>query len=381
MGPNNLFRFFRQATLTAYNLNRAIGVPVFHRHPRMGDVAEHPFALPLYDEDYTVDLVWEADDTIDSFMLSKKLPVYDQKQFNFNCMNKLDLLVKCGERIEETRHMTGIDYFFKAAELETNPPVLNIDSISNLAFHLQQKFYPCVGIIYGRRCLPSQKRWMESYKNIAENYLRPANIRFIVQKFIQRQLKNTRFIAVHWRFDSDWLDMCKESRKRGARDRNAGICRLVMGLSYDKQIRDRFANNIKKIMKERNMQKIYLASPPNNIDLIRELKKSFGEDNFFYYDDMISFVNHTMYPGYAGNNYFSSFLEQELCFQSSFFLGAPLSSWTQSVLIERLAVEKTDYDDVLRIVTKGGHDPPPPGYPPLILQFPEGDFQFSVSKF
>ena len=32
MGPNNLFRLLRQGAVTAYDLNRGITVPVFHRY-------------------------------------------------------------------------------------------------------------------------------------------------------------------------------------------------------------------------------------------------------------------------------------------------------------------------------------------------------------
>ena len=41
------------------------------RHPRMGDTAKNPFVLPIFDTNYTVDLVWSAGDTIDVGMLKK----------------------------------------------------------------------------------------------------------------------------------------------------------------------------------------------------------------------------------------------------------------------------------------------------------------------
>ena len=37
----------------------------------MGDAAKNPFILPIYDTNYTVDLVWPAGDTIDIGMLKK----------------------------------------------------------------------------------------------------------------------------------------------------------------------------------------------------------------------------------------------------------------------------------------------------------------------
>ena len=35
----------------------------------MGDAAKNPFVLPIFDTNYTVDLVWPAGDTIDVGML------------------------------------------------------------------------------------------------------------------------------------------------------------------------------------------------------------------------------------------------------------------------------------------------------------------------
>jgi len=41
------------------------------RHPRMGDQAADPFVLPIFDTNYTVDLVWPPSETIDLGMLKK----------------------------------------------------------------------------------------------------------------------------------------------------------------------------------------------------------------------------------------------------------------------------------------------------------------------
>ena len=37
----------------------------------MGDKASNPFVLPIFDTNYTVDLVWPPSDTIDVGMLKK----------------------------------------------------------------------------------------------------------------------------------------------------------------------------------------------------------------------------------------------------------------------------------------------------------------------
>ena len=314
MGPNNLFRMMRQGIVNAYDLNYTVAIPVFHRHPRMGDVATHPFVLPIYDINYTVDLVWSADDTIDTWSLSRKMHVTDMSGYKDFCGDKLDLVVKCGEKTDENRREAGFQYFLEAGELDANYEEVYVDSITelesvtrnlSLSSSRDRSRDPCIGIVYGRRCLPSQPNWLKSYSNLSENIKRPANVRLLATKFINQILKTKDFLAVHWRFDSDWLDMCKPTRARGARDRNASICRVVMGLSYDETIRDNFVKNMREKMEEYKMSTIYLASPPNNLELIRMLELSFP-GKFYFMEDLYKFADMDVYKGYLDNNYFAS---------------------------------------------------------------------------
>ena len=63
MGPNNLFRLLRQGAITASRLSRTVVVPVFHRHPRMGDNAKNPFVLPIFDTNYSAFERWKVEFT------------------------------------------------------------------------------------------------------------------------------------------------------------------------------------------------------------------------------------------------------------------------------------------------------------------------------
>ena len=91
----------------------------------------------------------------------------------------------------------------------------------------------------------------------------------------------------------------------------------------------------------------------------------------------MKFSNKTMGPEFLDNNYKASFVEQEIGFSkwwrhgscdviiyyviefnlyflgSQFYLGASLSSWTQTVLTDRLARNNKKHDSVLKIVTNG----------------------------
>lgn len=381
MGPNNLFRLLRQGAVDAYGMGRGVTVPVFHRHPRMGDAAKNPFVLPIFDTNYTVDLVWPAGDTIDVGMLKKVMPVQGMREMQVMCNQQIDALVKCGT-IDEKRY-EGIVHFQRAINMPVQKEIL-IKSMEELnpkscgmtvcpeqkAATVDISSYKCVGMVYGKKCLPDQEQWLAQFTELARNFLRPTVIRRFSQDFIEKIINNKPYLFVHWRYESDWLDMCKPSRPKGARERNKEICKLIMGLTYDENTRNMFVNNLKAKMAEYNLETVYLASPPNNIDLIRLLNSSFP-GNFFYMDDVMKFSNKTMGPEFLDNNYKASFVEQEIGFRSQFYLGASLSSWTQTVLTDRLARNNKKHDSVLKIVTNGA-----PGYPELVFQFPEGDFTF-----
>ena len=45
----------------------------------MGDAAKNPFVLPIFDTNYTVDLVWPAGDTIDVGMLKKVMSKFQTR--------------------------------------------------------------------------------------------------------------------------------------------------------------------------------------------------------------------------------------------------------------------------------------------------------------
>lgn len=381
MGPNNLFRLLRQGAVDAYGMGRGVTVPVFHRHPRMGDAAKNPFVLPIFDTNYTVDLVWPAGDTIDVGMLKKVMPVQGMREMQVMCNQQIDALVKCGT-IDEKRY-EGIVHFQRAINMPVQKEILikSMEELNpktcGLTVCPEQKpptvditSYKCVGMVYGKKCLPDQEQWLAQFTEIARNFLRPTVIRRFSQDFIEKIINNKPYLFVHWRYESDWLDMCKPSRPKGARERNKEICKLIMGLTYDENTRSMFVNNLKAKMAEYNLETVYLASPPNNIDLIRLLNSSFP-GNFFYMDDVMKFSNKTMGPEFLDNNYKASFVEQEIGFRSQFYLGASLSSWTQTVLTDRLARNNKKHDSVLKIVTNGA-----PGYPELVFQFPEGDFTF-----
>lgn len=373
MGPNNLFRLFRQGVVTAYEMGRTVTVPVFHRHPRMGDAAQNPFVLPIFDTNYTVDLVWPPSETIDLGALKKFMKVTSMKDMKKDCKGKLDAVIKCG--IVDAKRYDGIKHFQRAVDMK----VLKEIEVKSYEELVPNDMSPgiigpnderCLGIVYGKKCLPDQDRWLGTYSKISKYFMRPLPIRKFAASFIEKVMGRRKFMAVHWRYESDWLDMCKPSRPKGARERNREICRITMGLTYDDEVRTSFIQAIKDKLADYNLKTIFLASPPNNIELIRLFNQSFP-GNFFYFDDVEKFAERTEGPDFMTNNYKTSFIEQDICFRSQLYLGAPLSSWTQTVLTDRLSRNIKQHDSVLDVVGEGR-----PGFPELVFQFPEGNFNF-----
>ena len=169
---------------------------------------------------------------------------------------------------------------------------------------------------------------------------------FINERLGGKEKPGGNYLAIHWRYDSDWLFMCIQSRSPYARRQNAAICKIVFGLTYDIETEELFLKNIKNLMSEHDLKYIYMSTPPNNKDLLRLVKEAFGK-KLFHLEDVQKLSNSTFYPGFLRNNYFSSFVEQEICVKSRYFMASALSSWTQTVLLDRLAKQNFNHSSAL----------------------------------
>ena len=209
---------------------------------------------------------------------------------------------------------------------------------------------------------------------VFEKCLKKTSLYFINEKLGGNEKPGGNYLAIHWRYDSDWLFMCIQSRRPYARRQNSAICKMVNGLTYDIETEELFLMNINNLMLEHNLKYIYMSTTPNNKDLLKLVKEAFGK-KLFHLEDVHKLSNSTFYPGFLRNNYFSSFVEQEICVKSRYFMASGLSSWTQTVLLDRLA--KGNFNHSSALLALGTPNPDPPGYPPVLFQFPEGWFKFS----
>ena len=314
-GPNNLYRLFKQTALLAYQNNQAVVFPYFHTHPRMKDEALNPFKLPVFETDYFVDLLPSADDTFNARLLSEKMGVLDSKSYSKHCNARIQTLIKCGKLND--KHVKGIAHYLRAAELQIEKELV-IESIDSYSHSLPDE--KCLAFVYGKDCMPDDKKWLNDYGSLVANIQRPAVLTALADEFRVQKMNSKPYLALHWRYDNDWLDMCVRNRGAFARRQNAAICKMVFGLMYDLDVEEYFIEQIKKTLDQHNMEYIYLATPPNNAALLSLIQEKFGSKVLFL-EDVKRFANQTMYPGFLRNNYYSSFIEQELCFKSRFFLG------------------------------------------------------------
>ena len=145
------------------------------------------------------------------------MPVQGMREMQVMCNQQIDALVKCGD-IDQKRY-EGIIHFQRAINMsvqnefiiksmaELNPKTCGELCDAKAAPTLDLAPYKCVGLVYGKKCLPDQERWKKTFDEIARNFLRPTVIRRFSQDFNEKIIGNRPYLFVHWRYESDWLDM------------------------------------------------------------------------------------------------------------------------------------------------------------------------------
>ena len=359
-------------------------------------------SLPYLTEKHkeNVHLVHKIDQTFDSFLLSQRFNqsggLLDVENFNRYCNKTIDLLLKCGKITSKQR--VGYRNYLKYSGLKIieNKILNNQIQFRSYLQQSQASFnnsYQCLGFVIGKNCLStgSTITWLDRYSGkIAKFIQRPEKIRDLADNFLKTHITNpenikSNYISLHFRFDSDWLEMCKRDLGASANRRNQAICYLIFGLQYDRIMQDEFLENIYDLMNYHQIEYIYFATTPNNKFLVDILKREFTEDSkkksqaILTFEDLSKFLekeeeNHLI------SNYYLSLVEQEICMRAHYFLGSALSSWSQTILLDRLSQNITLNGDILKILAP--KPTTPPGYPPFIFQFPEGgfDFKFRVNN-
>ena len=351
VGPNNLFRHFKEAVPFAKALNFTLVIPPFHRHPRMeifidskeNKETEETVNVPIFDTEYSVEIESQPEHTIDYELLRALLPAVTYKEFEANCGKTIDMLVECGD-IDPKRHQ-GFKYFSSATGLK----IAHRMSISNfpaeaeahnLLKKLEQSSSKCVGFAIGKKCLGERKSYMKNWKqNYAQFVRRPLDVQRAALEFFRDVFGGEKFAGIHWRYDKyDWNDMCKESRPEAAKARNGQICEYAEKLEDgDHRLLEKMSTNLKVALSRANVHHGYMTGPPQINNTMAAFKRKIP--SLRTVDDLKFWINEKQ-PGMKHlleTNYLISHLEQEIMFLSAKFIGSPLSSWTQTVFYDRMA--------------------------------------------
>lgn len=96
--------------------------------------------------------------------------------------------------------------------------------------------YPCIGIIFGKKCVPEQSMWLQNhFSRIAGNYLRPPSLRHLAQQFGQIVMQDQSILAVHWRYDEDWFSLCRPAAANALSQEHRKLCTALLCLLKHKQ--------------------------------------------------------------------------------------------------------------------------------------------------
>jgi len=186
----------------------------------------------------------------------------------------------------------------------------------------------------------NQKSHAELLDDVVSHTQRPPFVRSIVDKFVKKYLDNKKFLAVHYRFDSnDWMNHCD-----GKEDNLT--CERVVEVMHDvPKALENFADYVERQVMVAGIEAVYLAVPLSEAEVRSGMKvvlqDRLGADFPMYSsEELFPFV----YASGCGEEYSEhdiiSTTEQEVCFRSNIFLRSTPSSWSRNVYVDRLVHEE-----------------------------------------
>ncbi|XP_076812660.1 uncharacterized protein LOC143459403 isoform X1 [Clavelina lepadiformis] len=381
MGPNNLFRIFKETISIALSMNRTLVVPPFHHHPRMENLQENDMSdeetmdVAIFDQTYTSAIETEPEKTIDLRALRYLMPTVDIKEYYRKCGEKITTVLTCG--LIAGKREEGLEHFKQVLKL-TVGRIHRVDNFrdvvedSNRKPHLSDAIHEtrnehCVGLALGAGCLGSRQSWSSYWRHFSSYVRRPSKIKVLAKQFVEKIFHGKPFLAIHWRYDNeDWQDMCKASRPSSVRQMNKAMCDMANELVTNATSVDFIAKKLLAYATVKNIECIYFAAPPQMTLTLKRLKWKLP--NVYIVSDVLKFatINDLMIDVFD-NNFSTSFVEQEICYLGAEFLGSPLSSWTQTVMLDRVSEGRGEYGSVLDVIFNDSN-----AFPKLTWYFPEG---------
>ena len=209
------------------------------------------YRLRVFDQTYRVRLIDKVTETIDeaamnSLLISENnsMKTLVPEKFKEVCPEGLDVILKCG--IVGAARFSGMEQF---SRIMGSDPHLTENAKLHREVHdfygiLNEPtigHYPCVGVVFGKKCVPEQGSWLINYYNkIAGNFLRPPSLRHLAQQFQQVVMKDQAILAVHWRYDEDWFSLCRPAAANALSQEHRKLCTallcLFLGFVNDKNL-------------------------------------------------------------------------------------------------------------------------------------------------
>ncbi|XP_070558248.1 uncharacterized protein [Ptychodera flava] len=334
-GPNNQLQALKSTIAFALHRNRTLVLTPFYNHfTLVRNVADDfgPF-----------------NDTLDVSLLGKLLPVATVEEFKTQCPRGVEAVLHA---INHTWGMSEREYLgtLRALNRDINSRYSNITGIKfpdlngndETVIGLPVKDIPknnmplpkflemsqdtfdsksrCVAMVYAYG-MWKRFTYSDYILTFVEYIKRAPSIRRIANAFVQEFLGGGSYIAVHWRFNSEykkfWCDRMHTKACIMFKMPPRNVSEVL--LSY---------------MKQYNATSVYFASTMSSGNaVIQHLNSTIPR--FYMASDLIS----SSIPGawkLKGDNYRLSLVEQELCKVSTFFVASRLSSWSDTVVEERL---------------------------------------------
>jgi len=218
---------------------------------------------------------------------------------------------------------------------------------------------------------------MDYWSEYAQYLRRPYQVQQAAVDFFHSQFHSEEFAGIHWRYDTyDWNDMCSDNRPDSAKALNGKLCELSSRLENgDKELLKSMSSNLHERLTNLSISHAYIAAPPQINDTIALFKEEIP--SLFTIDDLRHWIK-TKKPQYINlleSNYLLSHLEQEIMFLSKKYFASPLSSWSQTVYVDRMAKGITSDESILDVFLPGVD-----GLPQLTWLFPEGDQGSQLKK-
>lgn len=359
-GPNNQLRGFRESAILAVKLNRTLCIPPFFKHhsDSTSSAKGGNDMLP-------------AEVRIDLEKIRKLLPTCETSEIQANCGARIHSIFMARDicsahltqRAETFRESTGVIPFMDEKckpkdGIPIFPQPLNSKNYNNLPFNekkLQELYddndatcaiwlFPYIQFqdftlnifsSWAGNARPSERDNNDLLENVVSHTSRPPFIRNLVDKFFTKYLDGKKYLAVHYRFDTnDWMNHCD------GKDDNL-TCERVVEVMHDvPKALANFADYVERQVAIAGIQAVYLAVPLSEAEVRSGMKvvlrERLGADFPMYSsEELFPYVHATGCGDYSEHDIIST-SEQEVCFRSNIFLRSTPSSWSRNVYVDRL---------------------------------------------